>query len=341
MTAVPRNQILVGDAAGRLAELPDASVDCVVTSPPYYSLRDYEVDGQIGHEASIHAWVSALLAVTAQLARVLKPRGTFWLNVADSYSRHRRDGAPPKAMLLGPERLLLALTEQGWIVRSKGVWHKPHPMPDPAPDRLTRSWEPLYLLVRSGHYFFDLDAIRQPHRSGRRRPQSLRGPEPRGPGRRIPRWAGPRAGDQSGLARYKALGLPGHPFGKNPGDVWTIPQNNPRGVHHATYPEALIERPILAGCPTHVCAACGRPWQRPRPPAGATTPPAPQAACTCNEPPIRGLVLDPFMGSGTTAIVTERLRRDWIGIELNPTFADVASRRITLARASRTRPTMP
>lgn len=337
MTGVPRNQILVGDAATRLAELPDASVDCVVTSPPYYALRDYEVDGQIGHEASIHGWVATLLAVTEQVARVLKPRGSFWLNVADSYSRHRRDGAPPKAMLLGPERLLLALAEQGWIIRNKVVWAKPHPMPDPAKDRLTGSWEPVYLLVLRSHYYFDLDAIRQPHKSTRRRPRSLRGPEPRGPGRDIPRWAGPRAGDQSGLASGRSH----HPFGKNPGDVWSVPQNNPRGVHHATFPEALIERPILAGCPTHVCAACGRAWQRPRPTAGATTPPEPRAACTCNEPPTAGLVLDPFMGSGTTAIVAERLRRHWVGIELNPAFASVAQSRIELARAAREHPGIP
>jgi DNA modification methylase len=333
MSAVARNQILVGDAATRLAELPDQSVDCAVTSPPYYNLRDYEAAGQIGHEPSIHDWVDTLLGVTEQVARVLKPRGTFWLNVADSYSRHANDGAPPKAMLLGPERLLVALDAQGWIVRSKVVWSKPHPMPDPARDRLTGAWEPLYLLTRARHYYFDLDAIRVPHLTPRRRPRSTRGPEPRGPGRDIPRWAGPRAGDQSGLERYKALGLPGHPFGKNPGDVWTIAQSSIRGVHHATFPQALIERPILAGCPQHVCGACGSAWQRPRPPAGATTPPEPQAACRCDQPPAPGLVLDPFMGSGTTAIVAERLQRNWVGIELNPAFASVAHNRIEHARA--------
>jgi DNA modification methylase len=332
---VPRDRILVGDAVTRLAGLPERSVDCVVTSPPYYALRDYEVDGQIGHEPSIHAWVDSLLGVTEQVARVLKTRGTFWLNVADSYSRHRDDGAPPKAMLLGPERLLLALNDQGWIVRSKIVWHKPHPMPDPARDRFTGSWEPLYLLTRSRHYYFDLDAIRVAHVTPRRRPRSPRGPEPRGPGRNIPRWAGPRAGDQSGLERYKALGMPGHPFGKNPGDVWTVRQSSIRGVHHATFPQALVERPILAGCPQHTCRACGHAWQRPRPPAHATTPPDPQPVCGCNEGPIPGLVLDPFMGSGTTAIVAEQHHRSWLGIELNPAFASVAEARIAAARQER------
>jgi len=333
MSALPRNQILVGDAVTCLAELPSASVDCIVTSPPYYGLRDYEVDGQIGHEQSIHGWVASLLIVAAELARVLKPTGTFWLNVDDSYSRHRNDGAPPKGMLLGPERLLIALADHGWIVRSKVVWAKPHPMPDPARDRLTGSWEPFYLLVRSRRYWFDLDIIREPHKTPRRRPRISRGPEPRGPGRPIPRWAGPRAGDQSGLGRYKALGLPGHPLGKNPGDVWSVPQANPRGVHHATYPERLIERPILAGCPAHVCSSCGRPWTRPvtRDPE-ATTPEAPAPVCRCDQVPVPGVVLDPFLGSGTTAIVAERNGRHWIGVELNPAFAAIAARRINDSR---------
>ena len=332
MTAVPRNQILVGDAVTRLRELPDASMDCAVTSPPYYALRDYEIDGQIGHEPTIHAWVEAVLAVTAELARILKRTGSLWLNVADSYSRHRKDGAPPKAMLLGPERLLLGLDAQGWLVRSKVVWAKPHPMPDPAKDRLTGSWEPVYLLVRSRHYYFDLDAIREPHKTPRRRPRSLRGPEARGPGRHIPRWAGPRAGDQSGLARYKALGLPGHPWGKNPGDVWTIPQNSIRGIHHATFPAALIERPILAGCPAQVCSRCGRPWLRPTVPIWSTVPAEPQPACRCDQAPRPGVVVDPFLGSGTTALTAQRLSRDWLGIELNPAFAAIAQQRLDQAR---------
>lgn len=332
MSALPRNQILVGSALAHLRELPDASVDCVVTSPPYYGLRDYEIDGQIGHETSISEWVAALLEITAELARVLKRSGTFWLNVDDTYSRHRNDGAPPKAMLLGPERLLLGLDDQGWIVRSKVVWAKPYAMPDPARDRLTGTWEPVYLLVRSRRYHFDLDPIREPHKTPRRRPRSQRGPEPRGPGRNIPQWAGPRAGDQSGLARYKALGMPGHPLGKNPGDVWTIPQNNPRGVHHATYPAALIERPITAGCPAKVCSHCGRPWTRPTVGTWATEPADLAPGCRCDAPPAPGVVLDPFLGSGTTAVVAERLGRDWLGIELNPDFANVARQHITKAR---------
>lgn len=338
MTELPRNTILVGDAATRLCDLPDASIDCVVTSPPYYGLRDYDADGQIGLEASVHDWVAKLVAVADQLARVLKPGGAFWLNVADSYSRQRREGAPVKAMLLGPERLLVALAERGWIVRNKVAWVKPHPMPDPAKDRLTRAWEPIYLFVRSRSYYFDLDAIRVPHTSsGRRRPRSLRGPEPRGPGRRPPRWAGPRAGDQSGLERLHALGLPGHPLGKNPSDVWTIAQSrNHGGRHRATFPEALIERPILATCPERVCATCGRAWRRHSASSSYRDRPL-IPACDCGTRWQPGIVLDPFLGSGTTALVAERHGRHWLGIELNPAFAKVAETRLAAARSGPTR----
>ncbi|MGH3450273.1 MAG: DNA-methyltransferase [Haloechinothrix sp.] len=327
MTVLPHNRVLVGDAVARLGQLPDASVDCVVTSPPYFGLRDYEVDGQIGLESSVHEWVSRLLAVTGELARVLKPQGSLWLNVNDSFSRRQCEGAPTKAMLLAPERLLLALTEQGWMVRSKVVWAKPHPMPSPAKDRLTGAWEPIYFLVRSRRYWFDLDSIRIPHTSRPRRPSSLRGPEPRGPGRMRPaRWAGPRAGDQSGLARQQALGVPGHPLGKNPANVWTVPQSSAKGIHHAVYPEQLIERPILATCPERVCVACGHPWQRERSPTNPRGVLRPGCSCGVTWQP--GLVLDPFLGSGTTAVVAERLGRHWLGIELNPTFATVVKCRL-------------
>jgi site-specific DNA-methyltransferase (adenine-specific) len=116
-------------------------------------------------EANIHSWVHNLRTVAAQVARVLKPAGAFWLNVGDSFSRHRRYGAPPKAMLLGPERLLLALAADGWLVRNKVVWSKTNPMPSQVRDRLTLTWEGIYLLVRSPIYDFDLDAIREPHTS--------------------------------------------------------------------------------------------------------------------------------------------------------------------------------
>jgi DNA modification methylase len=332
---LPRNTVLVGDAATILRRIPDASVHCIVTSPPYFGHRDYGADGQIGLEPSVHDWVAKLTRVTDQLGRVLARDGAFWLNVGDTYSRHRREGAPEKSLLLAPERLVLALAGQGWIVRNKVAWIKPHPLPAPFKDRLTAAWEAVYLLVRSRRYHFDLDAIRLPHQSARRRSYAPRGPEPRGPGRpRPPRWAGPRAGNQSGLGRLKELGRPGHALGKNPTDVWSIAQSRNHGGHHrATFPEALIERPILATCPERVCTSCGSPWRRHRVVPG--DPGDVRPGCDCRAPWKPGIVLDPFMGSGTTAVVAERHGRDWLGIELNPDFATLAEARVAAARHQR------
>lgn len=339
MSGLPRNIILVGDALERLEELPTSSVDCVVTSPPYFALRNYQVEGQIGLEASVHDWVANLVAVTDQVARVLKPEGSLWLNLGDSYSRHVKYGAPPKGFLLGPERLLLALSRRGWIVRNKVVWAKPNPMPASVSDRLTASWEPLYFLVRSRHYFFDLDAIRVPHRTRLRKSTRRRGPAPRRPKAGRPaNWAGPLAGDQSGLDRLKASGVPGHPLGKNPADVWIVAKSSFRGGHHATFPEALIERPLLATCPERVCIVCGLAWRRQRlltSLGGLAVRGELQPVCLCEAGWRPGVALDPFLGSGTTAVVAESLGRDWLGVELNPDFAAIASARVKARRAER------
>jgi DNA modification methylase len=130
MRELPRNQILVGDALDRLRQLPTASVDTAVTSPPYYLLRNYHVAGQFGLEPTVTAWVENLRTVLNEVGRVLKPTGSLWLDLGDSYSRHDRYGAPPKALLLAPERLLLALVADGWIVRNKVIWAKANPMPN-------------------------------------------------------------------------------------------------------------------------------------------------------------------------------------------------------------------
>ncbi|MGA8726016.1 MAG: site-specific DNA-methyltransferase [Acidimicrobiales bacterium] len=322
----PRNTVLVGDVRKRLAELVPDSVDCVVTSPPYFGLRNYQVDGQIGLEDSVTAWVDELVSVADGLAEALHPEGTFWLNLGDAYSRHLRFGSPPKSLLLGPERLALALTERGWVLRNKIVWAKRNPQPSSVTDRLSATWESVYLFVRSSQYWFDLDAVRVPHLS--RPPRS---PTKTDPPTSPPPWAGPLAGTNSGLARLKAAGRPGHRLGKNPGDVWSHATAGSPGAHFAVFPESLIERPILAGCPERVCEACGRGWRRRRSDRNDQGVIEPQ--CSCDAPWRRGLVLDPFFGSGTVGVVTERLQRDWLGIELNPKFAQLARERIRSMRS--------
>lgn len=323
MTALPRNTILHGDAVTRLAQLPTGQVDCVITSPPYFQLRDYGVPGQLGLERTVSAWVEGQRAVARQLARVLKPAGSLWVNLGDSFSRAPRFGAPTKGMLLAPERFLLAMADDGWIVRGKIIWVKPNPMPSAVSDRLTNAYEVVYLLARSPQYYFDLDAIRVPH------------PEP-GPG--------------------------GRPLaGKNPGDVWTIPTHGFKGAHFATFPPDLVRRPLLAGCPEAVCTACGQPWRRRVTIArvdlpGSSTPAAQPVAdrhvarfrgrwntvrtigqlqpCDCGAATRPGVVLDPYFGSGTVGVVAREHGRDWLGIELNPAYAAIAQTR--LATASRT-----
>ena len=252
---IPRREILLGDALERLRELPASSVDCCVTSPPYMGLRDYFTDGQLGLEPTVDDWVQNLRAVFSEVARVLKPAGSLWLNLGDSFSRHAKYGAPPKGLLCSPERLLLALAEDGWIVRNKVIWAKPNPLPTSITDRLTLTYEVVYLLVRSPRYFFDLDAIREPHRSRSGRKEGA-------PIEKRPDWAGPLAGKQDGLRRARDPDQPGHELGKNCGDLWTIPTRGFRGPHFATFPPELIRRPILATCPEAVCTRCGVPWKR-------------------------------------------------------------------------------
>ena len=329
--SLPRNVVLVGDVRQRLAELPAGSVDCVMTSPPYFQLRNYGSPEQIGMEANVEAWADELRLVMRDIARVLKPGGSLWLNVGDSYSRHTRYGTPPKSLLLGPERLVLALCGDGWIVRNRVAWVKRNTMPTSVGDRLACTWETVYLLVRTRSYFFDLDAIRVPHRSTPRAPYRTaadgyppKGVTPEG-------WGGPLAGSNTGLANLKARGLVGHPLGKNPGDVWSTAVSNFRGAHFATFPTSLVTRPLLASCPERVCRTCGQPWQRP---PSRTVRGALQPTCTCKRAWRAGLVLDPFFGSGTVGVVAELHGRDWLGIELNPSFAAIARQRITAARTA-------
>ncbi len=318
MKRLPRNVILAGDARLRLQELPGASVDCVVTSPPYFQLRDYNGESaQIGIESDIEEYVAGLRAVCAEIARVLKPAGSLWLNLRDVYSRTEASGARPKSLLLGPERLLLALVSDGWLVRNRVIWWKRNSIPESVRDRLSMTHEDVFLLTRSRDYFFDLDAIRVPHTS---RPR-------RGPAR--PSVGSPYAQGHRGIRIMQAEGRVGHANGKNPGSVWRYPTSSFRGAHFATFPEALIERPVLSTCPERLCGDCGKPWVASYERRGASLVRSSyQPACTCDEPPVPGVVLDPFFGSGTVGVVASRLGRDWLGIELSGSYRQIARQRL-------------
>ena len=333
---VRRNQIVVGDALMHLRTLPDASIDCVVTSPPYFRLRDYDADGQLGLEPSVNDWVEHLAAISEQVHRVLVPTGTFWLNLGDTYATHPSQGAARKSLLMAPERLALRLQQDGWIIRNKIVWAKPNPVPTSVTDRLNCTYEVIYVLARAPHYFFDLDAIRQPLRTA----ASTQTRSPTMTATQRESWRGPNGMAVTGLHALKAEGRAGHPLGKNPGDVWTIAPGGYRGAHHAIFPLTLAERMIAAGCPEVRCTSCRSPWRRSviRALGGTATRASLAPTCDCQADTEPGIVLDPFMGSGTTAIAAETLGRDWFGIELNPQFAATAERRITDTRTSRPAP---
>lgn len=309
MLIQPRNTILQGDAIEQLASLTDGSVDCVVTSPPYYLQRSYGVDGQLGLEPSVEKWVERLRAVFREVARVLKPGGALWLNIADTYSRRQASGAPIKSLLLGPERLAMALLRDGWVIRNRCIWQKQAPMPSGVGDRLETTYDTVYFMTRSQRYAFDLDAIREP------------------------------IDDPRGLA-----------FGRNPGDVWSLPKAKFIHGHTASFPERLVELPAKATCPAKVCSLCGAAWStattkqyigRPvrfkRDPYVHRHPvryrvirrnPRMRPGCSCRAATKPGLILDPFFGTGTVGVVAEQHGRDWLGIELNPSYCDLAWRRI-------------
>jgi DNA modification methylase len=328
MKILPRNTVLLGDAAAILSDLLPESVDCVVTSPPYFRLRDYGAPGQLGREATVEEYTEKLRSVLGAVRRVLKPTGSLWLNLGDGYARSDSTGIPRGSLSLVPERIALALSADGWLVRNVVVWAKPNPLPQSARDRLSPTYEVIIFATKSRSYFFDLDRIRVPHRSAHRA------------GRQ--EGANLYQGGNSGLARLKSAGRVGNAAGKNPGDVWTVATAVDRLGHQATYPEALVERPILAGCPERICVQCDRAWVRPSKIVRVNTKEGIRhrqvvgglARCECFAPSRPGVVLDPFAGTGTTAVVAERLGRDWLGIELSPTYRTLAQQRLDMSRSA-------
>lgn len=315
-----------GDAASTLAQLPAGSVDCIVTSPPYFGLRDYGVDGQIGAESSPAEFVEALVAVFREARRVLADDGTLWLNLGDSYQSnggHSSIGAgswregrsnidaqqaarvrsdlPSKNLLGIPWRVAFALQDDGWILRNDVIWAKPNAMPESVTDRLSNRHEHVFMFSKRARYWFALDPIREPLI----RPEAVTegivfGVQSPDVGRRRGSTYGGKhgtAGDTPPGAKPQTnKGATGerhtlaHERGRNPGDVWTIATQPFSAAHFATMPPALAERCILAGC---------KPG---------------------------GVVLDPFSGSGTTGMAAAKHGRRYVGIELNEEYLAMSLR---------------
>ncbi|XVS65979.1 DNA-methyltransferase [Actinosynnema sp. CA-299493] len=238
-------------------------------------------------------------------------------------------------MLLAPQRVAIRLTQAGWLLRNQVVWAKPNPMPSSVIDRLTTTHEFLYFFTKQPHYYFNLDAIREPAVTkphGGRKGQASYPPRHAVPSVGV--GTTPRIDLNEGLAGMKARGQESHPLGKNPGDVWSIGTASFRGAHFATFPAELVRRPLLSTCPERVCTVCGLPWRKARQVingrALATGPL--QAACR-HTTWRRGRVLDPFLGSGTVGLAAEEHGRDWLGCELNPTYAALANERLDAWRS--------
>lgn len=263
-----RHEILCGDVLDGLRSLPDACVQCVVTSPPYLGLRDYGVEGQIGLEPTLEAHIEKLVEVFREVWRVLRDDGTLWLNLGDSYNGSGEAGgdyAPgglkagqpkypgrrisalkPKDLVGIPWRVAFALQADGWYLRSDVIWSKPNPMPESVTDRPTKSHEYVFLLTKSSRYFYDADAVREAHISVDQSPR--------------------KSGVGNGLNRTdRGVGREffGNPAGRNRRTVWEIATQPTPEAHFATFPEALVEPCIKAGTSERgCCPVCGAPWRR-------------------------------------------------------------------------------
>ena len=312
-----------GDCLEKMKEIEPESVNCCVTSPPYYGLRDYGHEGQIGLEQTPDGYVQKMVVVFREVWRVLRKDGTVWLNLGDSYwsnTLSRKDkveamwgnrpasdltngrknipknnlrggmkqpeGIKPKDLMGIPWRVAFALQADGWWLRQDIIWHKPNPMPENVKDRCTKAHEYIFLLSKSQKYFYDAEAVKEPVTESS-----------------VARLSQPTIKQQSGSARvpFKTNGnmkAVGDGLTRNRRSVWTVTTKPFKGAHFAVFPEKLIEPCILAGCPKG------------------------------------GTVLDPFTGSGTSGIVAVKHGRNFIGCELNKEYLDMASRRIWKAKQS-------
>jgi len=430
------NQVIQGDCLQVMRDMESESIDMAITSPPYWGLRDYDLGkNQLGLEPTPEMYIEHMTEIFHELKRVLKKKGTFWLNMGDTYSATRwsdtpsttgisgkqsdvvlqkETNLPKKCLCMIPERLAWSLIQDGWILRNKGIWHKPNPMPSSVKDRFNNTWEYLFMFSKSQRYYFDLDAVKEPHAT-------------------VDKFRG------NGNPEYRADHFNHNELGKNPGDLFEINTQPFPEAHFAVFPPKLIEKPIKACCPKEVCKKCGkareriiereeyvqpekditgkyktspvnspgarkhylseqrkynpnqqvianfikqnitntnkldkifgkhtwRHWIR-TDESGACLPSPEQynqlkkilslsgihdkemlttvkvliddkgmgknatgwTKCDCNAGFEPGIVLDPFIGSGTTGFMAKKLGKNFIGIELNPEYAEMAKKRI-------------
>jgi len=375
--------IIQGNSLEKLKDLQDESVDCVMTSPPYWALRDYGVDGQLGLEPTFQDYINKLCDIFDEVKRVLKKEGTCWVNMGDTYNSKisapnspklgerfdeyyektkkmrnesvKNSGLKEKTLCQIPSRFAIEMCNRGWILRNEIIWHKPNCMPSSVKDRFTVDFEKLFFFVKSKKYYFETqyeDSIWY-----EKDKRAITGGITK---------SGKSVSEQGNQYAINKSGSFNKENGKrNMRSVWRITTKPYKEAHFATYPEALCETPIKAGCPEFVCKKCGKarekilertgvenksneqrdgngdisglkentPQERIRRLSGSTYQKVERETgeltdCGCNAGWEGGIVLDPFSGAGTTGLVAQKLGRKYIGIELNPEYCKIAEARL-------------
>jgi DNA modification methylase len=384
------SRVIVADVIDGLRTLDAGSVHCCVTSPPYWGLRDYGVDGQIGLEKTPEEFVARMVEVFAEVRRVLREDGTLWLNLGDSYAATSKNrtheqavaactlagspngnasllrqqnkivaGMKPKDLCMIPWRVALALQADGWWLRSVICWAKKSPMPESVTDRPTSSWEPIFLLAKSERYFYDAEAVKEAAVQTGTQVRKAANGSTLGGGAYGRSHLGDAIPEHERRATVDGPDSVVETSGtRNQRNVWHLGPEPYREAHFATFPTEIPRRAIKAGTSEKgCCAACGAPWVRvvsveyvksPVHGEGSTTgkPDCPhgmtgmprlnkktgttgwEPGCTCGAGVVPCVVLDPFLGSGTTVAVARELGRHGVGCELNPEYAALARERI-------------
>jgi len=363
------------DVISVLKRLPNESIDCVVTSPPYWGLRDYGVDRQIGLEPTFQEYLKHLWEVFDEIYRILKPMGTLWVNLGDSYSgsgngagdkTYEKRGKPQsyglkyvgqkpgktniksKSLIMIPSRFAIGMIDRGWILRNEIIWHKPNCMPQSVKDRFTVDFEKIFFFVKNRKYYFEQQFDKVKETSLDRAKKFIKNNESYDPNKHKTDSHNYAQTPMEILERGVASTLSGK---RNKRTVWSITTKSFKDAHFAVFPPELPKTCIKSGCPKEVCAVCGEPSYI------ITKSEAEDVKISNNEKYRKvfdftsstlrgeykylkeynrcehgvynpGIVLDPFMGSGTTAIVAMELGRRWIGIELNKEYCDIVVKRI-------------
>lgn len=289
--------IIVGNALEKMKELKDESIDCIITSPPYWALRDYQTQGQIGHETTIKEYIQNLVDIFNEAKRVLKKDGTCWVNISDTYAgdkigktdqkiayipnqniKKKVRELPRKSLCNIPARFSIAMQDNGWILRNEIVWYKPNAMPSSVKDRFTVDFEKIYFFTKNTTYYFNQakEPMQKNYKEVVRGSKGVLGPL--NGGRRAKEQQEPKLIEDN-LMRNKRC-------------VWTINTHRSPFEHFATFPKELVETIIEAGCKPS------------------------------------GTVLDMFLGSGTTSFVASAMNRAYVGIEINPEYAEIAKKRM-------------